>query len=72
MMDKLGVVFRGALTCGSVILFGSRAKGTYRPGSDIDLAFRPYSVDVVDDGPQLYAPLKEHIARVGIEIYRVP
>jgi len=92
MMDKLGVVLRGALTSGRVVLFGSRAKGTHRPGSDIDLAFHqtnltddelrfvgrlleeavfPYSIDVVNDGPDLYPPLKEHIARVGIEIYRV-
>ena len=93
LMDKLGVVLRGALTCGRVVLFGSRAKGTHRPGSDIDLAFQqtnltddelrfvarlleeavfPFSVDVINDGPDLYAPLKEHIAHVGLEIYRVP
>lgn len=92
MMVRLGVVLRGALTAGRVVLFGSRAKGNFRPGSDIDLAFQetnltdeelrfvgrlleeavfPYSVDVVNDNADLYAPLKDHIARVGIEVYRV-
>ena len=92
MMVKRGVVLRGALTAGKVVLFGSRAKGVYREGSDIDLAFQgtnlsadelrfvgrlleeavsPYSVDVVEDGPELYSPLREHIARAGLEIYRV-
>jgi type I restriction enzyme, R subunit len=73
------------------VLYGSRAKGTYRPGSDIDLTLHttadspenlllkvvtaldelniPYSFDV-----SLYhqidnAALKEHIQRVGIELY---
>ncbi|MEE2023240.1 type I restriction endonuclease subunit R, EcoR124 family [Alkalimonas mucilaginosa] len=75
----------------SAVLYGSRAKGTYRPGSDIDLTLHttantpenlllqvisaldeldsPYSFDL-----SLYqhldnAALKEHIQRVGIELY---
>lgn len=90
MMARMGIVLRGAVDRGAVVLFGSRAKGTHRAGSDIDLAFRdtglndeelrlvghlletalfPYSVDVLDDGPDLYPPLKDHIARVGMVIY---
>lgn len=32
-------------------------------------ALFPYSVDVVDDGPEFYPPLKEDIARVGWVVY---
>lgn len=75
----------------TAVLYGSRAKGSYKPGSDIDLTLHttpdapanlllkvstaldelniPYSFDL-----SLYhqidnAALKEHIQRVGVELY---
>jgi predicted nucleotidyltransferase len=44
-----------------VVLYGSRAKGTYRDGSDIDLAVRD-SIDNTD--------LLSHIERVGKILYK--
>jgi predicted nucleotidyltransferase len=73
----------------SATLFGSRAKGTHTPRSDVDLALAgplealgaeaiaaeleelplPYRFDVHALAAIAYAPLLEHIERVGIEIY---
>jgi predicted nucleotidyltransferase len=73
-----------------VALYGSRAKGTYRPESDIDLALvgidddvqaeavadeldelpLPYRFDVKAYGGIRCGPLREHIVRVGISLYR--
>jgi uncharacterized protein len=71
-------------------LYGSRAKGTYQPGSDIDLALigvenavqaeavadelnelpLPYRFDVKAYGDIKYAPLREHLTRVGVSLYQ--
>lgn len=37
ILDKLNSVFAQHRAIASVLIYGSRAKGTYRPGSDIDL-----------------------------------
>jgi len=39
-MDRLQSIFEGASAVVEVILYGSRAKGTHRPGSDIDLTLK--------------------------------
>lgn len=74
-----------------VILFGSRAKSTHRPGSDVDLAVQgdevtyetviqlaielneelplPYMFDVLNYNSLAEPALKEHIDRVGLQIY---
>jgi uncharacterized protein len=39
-LDKLAGVFRRHPTIESVVIYGSRAKGNYRPGSDIDLTIK--------------------------------
>lgn len=71
-------------------LFGSRAKGTWRPESDIDLALwgevdelraeriaaeldelpLPYHFDVKTYQAIRYAPLREHVDRVAVSIFR--
>lgn len=72
-----------------VILYGSRAKGTHRPGSDIDLVLivpkmsfdrylalyvqlkeleLPYIIDLTKF-ELLNQDMKDHIVRVGKEIY---
>ncbi len=38
--EKLKAIFSGEPSIAEVILYGSRAKGTYRPGSDIDLTLK--------------------------------
>lgn len=73
----------------SATLFGSRAKGSHTPRSDVDLALAgslgaldaeaiaaeledlplPYRFDVHALAAISYAPLLEHIARVGMVIY---
>lgn len=68
-------------------IYGSRAKGDYERGSDIDLAFSsladcsadllealdnlptPYLFDVTHYESLKHQGLKEHIDRVGVEIY---
>lgn len=39
-LEEILAVFRENSQVEDVILFGSRAKGTFRPGSDIDLAVK--------------------------------
>lgn len=89
-IDLILNVFRRFPTISEVVLYGSRAKGTYRPESDIDLALisidddvqaeavadeldelpLPYRFDVKAYGGIKHAPLQEHIARVGVSLYR--
>jgi predicted nucleotidyltransferase len=74
-----------------VYLFGSRAKGNFEPGSDIDLAVMdsnvsgetirsvkeeieesslPYFSDILSYHALENKDLREHIERVGIELYK--
>lgn len=74
-----------------VIIYGSRAKGNFRAGSDIDLTFEGDAIDLslmlkieneLDDLllPYLFdlsvlahiddTDLRDHIARIGQELYR--
>ena len=89
-IDLIRGVFRRFPAICEVALYGSRAKGTYRPESDIDLALigvdddvqaeavadeldelpLPYRFDVKAYNSIKYGPLREHIARVGISLYR--
>jgi predicted nucleotidyltransferase len=39
-LDKLSSVFKQHGAIESVLIYGSRAKGNYRPGSDIDLTIK--------------------------------
>jgi uncharacterized protein len=39
-LDKLNSIFRQHNSIGLVLIYGSRAKGNYRPGSDIDLTIK--------------------------------
>ena len=39
-LDKLNSVFSQHKAISSVMVYGSRAKGNYRPGSDIDLTIK--------------------------------
>jgi uncharacterized protein len=72
------------------ILFGSRAKGCARPGSDIDLALEgeipidelariaadldardlAWEVDLVRLSAVRDPDVREHVARVGVSLYR--
>jgi uncharacterized protein len=89
-LQRIRSVFRRAPDVAEVRLYGSRAKGTCRPGSDIDLALvgvrdplraeaiaeeleelpLPYRFDVKAYDAIGYTPLLEHIARVGVTVYR--
>ncbi len=89
-LEALCSVLRQHPEIESAILFGSRAKGTHTPRSDVDLALAgplgalaaeaiaadleelplPYRFDVHALATITYAPLLEHIARVGQVIYR--
>ena len=89
-IERMRSVFRRVPAIGEVVLYGSRAKGTHRPGSDIDLALvglddpvqaeavaeeldelpTPYRFDVKAYGSIADGPLREHIARVGVSLYR--
>lgn len=72
------------------VIFGSRAKGNYKAGSDVDIAIwainndailrlsgilndetlLPYKFDLLNYDTINNKKLKEHIDRVGIEIYK--
>lgn len=45
-MLRLKSLFEAHSDIDVVILYGSRAKGTHRPGSDIDLALKSKSFDI--------------------------
>lgn len=63
---------------GKAVIYGSRAKGTHRPGSDIDLALYGEALDLdtlghiatrLDDSPipyQVDLSIFEHIEHVGL------
>ena len=54
------------------VIFGSRAKGNYGEGSDIDLAIDLgllYKVDVIDYNKNIGTPIGDHINRVGLLFY---
>jgi uncharacterized protein len=75
----------------NAFIFGSRAKGNYENGSDVDIALKgpeldfgtiskisywlneettmPYNFDVLNYESIQEPSLKEHIDRLGIEIY---
>ncbi|MBI2423216.1 MAG: nucleotidyltransferase domain-containing protein [Candidatus Hydrogenedentes bacterium] len=85
----LSEVFANVQGLKEVVLYGSRAKGTQRPESDVDLALigvdddleaervadaleelpLPYRFDVKAYARIGYAPLRDHIERVGVRIY---
>lgn len=47
-LDKLNSVFKQHSTIDSVLIYGSRAKGNYRSGSDIDLTIKGRPLDFAD------------------------
>jgi len=47
-LQNIVTVFKSNDRISSVILFGSRAKGTYNPGSDIDLALKGDNLNLND------------------------
>ena len=75
----------------SAVIFGSRAKGNYRAGSDVDICLKgrgvhhedvleigyslneekmlPYQFDIVDYNTIDNEALRDHIDRVGREIF---
>lgn len=61
-LDKLSSVFRRHSTIDSVLIYGSRAKGNYRPGSDIDLTIKGSTLEfaelmqIEDQIDDLYLP----------------
>jgi len=89
-IDLIQAVFRRFPAICEVVLYGSRAKGTYKSESDLDLTLigieddlqaeaiadelnelpLPYRFDVKAYSSIKYGPLREHITRVGISLYR--
>jgi len=84
-------VFKQFDAIGKVVLYGSRALGTHKPGSDIDLALfgseitpdliasiailiddllLPYTLDLTAYALIGNDALREHIDRVGIELFQ--
>lgn len=88
-IDCIRSVFQRHAEVKTVKLFGSRAKGTHRPQSDVDLAVwgdvdelgaqaiaaeldelpLPYRYDVVSFTSIRLQALRDHIERVGIQIF---
>lgn len=90
-IEEIRSVFNRFPGVEKVLIYGSRAMGNYRPGSDIDLAIvggqltqrdirkigaeldkleMLYSFDVLLYDELKDAELKDHIDRMGQEIYR--
>ena len=89
-LQVISEVFQKYPDVNKAILFGSRAKGNYENGSDVDIALKgnqisdvatsiagllndesplPYHFDIIDYNSLANEDLKQHIDRVGIEIY---
>lgn len=84
--DELQRIREVLITCGVTrcILFGSRAKGSNKPGSDIDIAIDgnetkvsyclneelnvPYYFDVINIHKIKNKNLLDHIQRIGVEL----
>jgi predicted nucleotidyltransferase len=90
IIDTLITVFEQNSKVDKALVFGSRAKGNYRPDSDIDIAIKgkdlttddiiamsvafeekgiSYKIDLINDHTIKEPDLKNHIKRVGIELY---
>ena len=89
-IELMRAVFGHSPRIAEVVLYGSRAKGTFQPESDVDLALigvdddlqaeavadeldelpLPYRFDVKAFGTIKHEPLRAHIARVGLSLYR--
>ena len=90
IIDKLIAVFEQNSKVDKALVFGSRAKGNYRPDSDIDIAIKgqdlntddiiamsvafeekgiTHKIDLINYDTIKEPELKDHIDRVGIELY---
>ncbi len=90
IIDKLIAVFEEHSNVDKALVFGSRAKGNYRPDSDIDIAIKgqdlntddiiamsvafeekgiTHKIDLINYHTIKEPALKDHIKRVGIELY---
>jgi len=90
IIDKLIAVFEQHSKVDKALVFGSRAKGNYRPDSDIDIAIKGqdlntddiiamsvafeekgiyHKIDLINYHTIKESDLKDHIDRVGIELY---
>ncbi len=90
IIDRLIAVFEQHSKVDKALVFGSRAKGNYRPDSDIDIAIKgqdlntddiiamsvafeekgiTYKIDLINYDNINEPALKDHIDRVGIELY---
>ena len=90
-IQSLESIFKQFDTIDKVVLYGSRALGTHKPGSDIDLALfgknvtpdltasiailiddllLPYTLDLTAYDLIDNLALREHIDRVGIELFQ--
>jgi type I restriction enzyme S subunit len=90
IIDKLIAVFEQHSKVDKALVFGSRAKGNYRPDSDIDIALKgqdlntddsiamsvafeekgiTHKIDLINYDTIKEPDLKDHIDRVGIELY---
>jgi type I restriction enzyme S subunit len=90
IIDKLIAVFEQHSKVDKAFVFGSRAKGNYRPDSDIDITIKgqelntddiiamsvafeekgiTHKVDLINYDTIKEPDLKDHIDRVGIELY---
>lgn len=47
-LDKLNSIFVQHPAIDSVLIYGSRAKGNYRPGSDIDLTIKGNEISFIE------------------------
>jgi predicted nucleotidyltransferase len=68
-LDKLNSVFKHHSAIASVLIYGSRAKGNYRPGSDIDLTIKGSALEfaelrqIEDQIDDLFLPYKVDLSQ---------
>lgn len=71
-IERIRAVFKTYLQIDSVIIYGSRAKGNFRAGSDIDLALTGKQLDlkflskISDDLDELMTPYKFDLTPLDI------
>ena len=86
-LDRIRQVLRRNMKVKEILMFGSRAKGGYRRGSDIDLALKtdelltlqseldvlllPYRIDLLNYNSIENPQLREQIDRTGLSLRKL-
>jgi predicted nucleotidyltransferase len=72
LTDRIRRVLAGRADVRVAVLFGSEARGTAHPGSDVDVAVDAPGVDILDLGAALAVALDREVDVVALEDATIP